>query len=58
MSLEIECDGDRWTCTVDEFLADNAEDAGTCEAIAAMQPGDVVRLGGGAAPVFVVTRSC
>lgn len=41
--------------TLEEFLAANEEDAETCAIVSALKPGESVTLGGGAAPLFIVT---
>lgn len=40
--------------SLDEFLADNADDAFVTAAVGALKAGESVALGGGAAPMLVV----
>lgn len=46
-----------WGGTIEQFLADNAEDEETCEAVRALQCGQSVDVGGGAAPAYRLHRS-
>lgn len=53
--LMVSWDGEEVrTIPLDTFLADNADDAFVCAAVAALKPGQNVALGGGAAPALVV----
>lgn len=53
--LLVSWDGeDVRTVAADDFFADNADDPFVCAAVAALNPGESVALGGGAAPMLVV----
>jgi hypothetical protein len=44
------------TCTLDEFMAANADDDATCRDVWALSPGESVLIGGGAYGAFIVRR--
>ena len=48
--------GDSETISVEMFCQHNADDAHICAAVRALNPGERVEFGGGAAPVFTVRR--
>jgi hypothetical protein len=59
VTLHIETGDHPDDCAVvalSEFLTDNCEDVDTCEAVRALNVGDRVTFGGGAAPVVTVER--
>lgn len=49
--------GETQECSLVEFLAANHEDEETCAAVRALQPGESIEIGGGAAPLVEVRRS-
>jgi len=50
-------DGSAAECTLAEFLETNAEDEETCDAVRGLCVDASVRVGGGAAPAFDITRT-
>lgn len=49
-------DGTETTCTLEDFLRDNEEAEDICEEVTAAPMGVSVRVGGGAAPAFDITK--
>ena len=45
-----------WSSSIADFLAANDEDEETCDAVRALEPGDEVVLGGGAASEITIRR--
>lgn len=56
-SLLVKWEGDApYHTTLEEFCADNAQDAEACAKVRALREGESVWFGGGAAPLVQVTR--